>query len=302
MGNSNLRDSRVQKLDEFYTRREDIAKELANHADAFIGKTVYCNCDSPDSNFLHYFKDNFKILGLKRLMASCCRKGGRGILSEYDGVTERKVLLPGDGDYGSCECLSLLQECDIVVTNPPFSKMNEYLPMLIASGKQFLILGSLNHLTMRHIAKLFFEQKMFHLGRRFGHFWFSVPDDYEAKGTDYKEDENGRKWRRIGACCWFTNIPDEAERPPLKLAKSVNDGGYARYDGTDIINVDKVDDIPGDYGGVMGVPITYLARHCPSQFSILGVAGPGRFVGACRCFTRIGGRSTFPRVLIQRVS
>lgn len=147
-----------------------------------------------------------------------------------------KTPLEGDGDFRSPECLELLKACDIVVTNPPFSLMKEYLPLLINSGKQFIVLGNTNYATFKEIFTYFKENKAW-LGHNSGHFWFRVPDYYEEKSTDFKIDQQGSKWRRMGNICWFTNMDIEKRHEPLELYKKYNPKEYPRYDGYDIINV-----------------------------------------------------------------
>ena len=179
------------------------------------------------------------------------------------------TLLNEDGDFRSRECIALLNECDIVVTNPPFSLMKEYIPLLAESGKQFLVLGNMNHITFKEIFHYFRENKMW-LGYNAGHFWFKVPDYYEAKNTDYKQDEDGQKWRRLGNICWFTNMDIDIRHQPLDLYKRYTPETYPTYDTYDAIHINTVAEIPCDYDGVMGVPVTYLASHCNEQFEIVG--------------------------------
>ena len=299
-GNSNLQDSRNQKQDEFYTQYKDIEKELSHYNDAFCGKRVLCNCDDPEwSNFWKYFKDNYDSLHLERLTATHYEATEEpSYRLDYDGKHTIKTMLNGNGDFQSDECKRILEESDICVTNPPFSKMKCYLPYLITSGKQYLILGNLNHVTMKNITPFFLDGSCW-LGYESGHLWFMVPDDYEEKGTDYKQDENGQKWRRIGNCCWFTNISISKNKPFISLTKSIKTDKYEKYDNYDVINVNKVDDIPFDWDGVMGVPITFLSRYCPEQFQLLGLANSNRYIGY-PCITRINGKNKYQRVLIRR--
>lgn len=179
------------------------------------------------------------------------------------------TCLKGDGDFRSEECLQLLHECDIVVTNPPFSLMKEFLPLLINSGKQFLVLGNTNHATFNETFKYFKENKVW-LGYNSGHFWFLVPDYYEEKQTDFKIDENGKKWRRMGNICWFTNMDIEKRHQPLDLYKKYSPEEYPTYDTYDAIECSRYNEIPMDTDKIIGVPITYLAYHCDEQFEIVG--------------------------------
>lgn len=190
---------------------------------------------------------------------------------EYLLKNDKNVLslLQGDGDFRSEECLRLLEECDIVVTNPPFSLMKEYLPLVAESKKMFLILGNMNHVTFKEIFHYFKDNKMW-LGYNSGHFWFKVPDYYEEKRTDYKKDLSGQKWRRLGNICWFTNMDIDIRHQPLDLYKRYSPEKYPTYDTYDAIHVEFYNEIPIDTDKIMGVPVTYLAYHCDEQFEILG--------------------------------
>ena len=178
------------------------------------------------------------------------------------------TLLKGDGDFRSPECMELLNECDIVVTNPPFSLMKEYIPLLAKSGKQFLVLGNMNHITFKEIFHYFKDNKMW-LGYNSGHFWFKVPDHYEAKGTDYKQDESGQKWRRLGNICWFTNMDIDIRHQPLDLYKHFDISSNPEYDNYHAFFVSTIADIPCDTDEPLAVPITFLSSYSPDQFEIL---------------------------------
>lgn len=179
------------------------------------------------------------------------------------------TTLKEDGDFRSKECLDLLDECDIVVTNPPFSLMKEYVPLVMEKGKKCLILGNMNHITFREIFH-YFKNRNLWLGYNSGHFWFRVPEHYEEKATDFKIDEQGQKWRRMGNICWFTNMDIDIRHQPLELYKYYSPEEYPTYDTYDAIHVNYYSEIPADTDKVMGVPITYLAHHCDEQFEILG--------------------------------
>lgn len=199
------------------------------------------------------------------------------------------TLLQGDGDFRSKECLDLLNECDIVVTNPPFSLMKEYIPLITSLNKKFIILGNLNHITLSEIKPIVLKGDLW-LGYKSGHFWFKVPDYYEAKGTDYKQDENGQKWRRMGNSCWFTNFDLPKRHIPLDLYSKFKSEKYPSYDDFDAIECGICKEIPEDYFGTIGVPITYLPYHCSEQFEILEIVTP-----------KINGKSKYKRLLIRRV-
>ena len=198
------------------------------------------------------------------------------------------TLLEGDGDFRSAECLELLKESDIVVTNPPFSLMKEYIPLMMNMNKQFIVLGNLNHITLSEIKPYVLEGEMW-LGNNCGHFWFKVPSYYEAKGTDYKEDENGQKWRRMGNSCWFTNFDLPKRHIPIDLFAKYKTEKYPNYDDYDAIECGICREIPEDYFGIIGVPITYLPYHCAEQFEIIEIVTP-----------KINKKSQYKRLLIRR--
>lgn len=179
------------------------------------------------------------------------------------------TMLDGDGDFRSLECLELLEECDIVVTNPPFSLMKEYIPLIMERGKSLLVLANMNHITFRETFHYFKDRKIW-LGYNSGHFWFKVPDHYEEKQTDFKIDDTGQKWRRMGNICWFTNMDIQIRHQPLDLYKRYSPEEYPTYDTYDAIHVERYNEIPMDTEKAMGVPITYMAYHCEEQFEILG--------------------------------
>lgn len=198
------------------------------------------------------------------------------------------TLLDGDGDFRSPECMALLEECDIVITNPPFSLMKEYIPLMIRMKKQFIILGNVNHITFSEVKPFILNETMW-LGYNAGHFWFRVPDYYEAKGTDYKQDDDGQKWRRMGNSCWFTNFDLPKRHIKLDLFAKYKPDKYPKYDDYEAIECGTYKDIPEDYFGVIGVPITYLPHHCSDQFEILEIVTP-----------KIDGKSKYKRLLIKR--
>lgn len=198
------------------------------------------------------------------------------------------TLLNEDGDFRSNECITLLNECDIVVTNPPFSLMKEFIPLLMKSDKKFIILGNVNHITLSEIKPFVLNNSLW-LGYTSGHFWFRVPDYYEAKGTDYKQDEYGHKWRRMGNSCWFTNLDIPKRHIPLDLYAKYSDEKYPHYDDFDAIECGTTKAIPEDYYGMIGVPITYLPYHCTDQFEILEIVTP-----------KINNKSKYKRLLIRR--
>lgn len=189
------------------------------------------------------------------------------LLRSVDG---KPTLLNGDGDFRSAECIELLKEADIVVTNPPFSLFREYVAQLMKYDKQFLIIGSQNNVTYKEIFPLLKDNKLW-LGYKSGDMAFTVPDSYEARETRFWIDENGQKWRSLGNICWFTNLDIQKRHEELILFRNYSPEEYPNYDNYDGIEVKKVVDIPCDYYGIMGVPITFLDKYNPDQFEIIGI-------------------------------
>ena len=181
------------------------------------------------------------------------------------------TALKGDGDFRSEECMALLNEADIVVTNPPFSLMVEYLSTLLSRGKSFLVLGNINQAIYADLFPFVQNEKLW-LGANSGHFWFRVPDHYEPKATDYRQDPDGQKWRRMGGICWFTNLDHKKRHERMVLVQKYSPERYPHYDNFDAIEVSRTVDLPEDWDGVMGVPITFLDKFNPEQFEIVGAA------------------------------
>lgn len=291
MGNENLTKANKAKEDEFYTQLSDIENELRHYKDHFKGKTVLCNCDDPRvSNFFHYFSFNFEQLGLKRLITTCYKNQERDLFSEnnseraiyleYNGdkngnrvpdVDEIGIkALKGDGDFRSAECIELLKQADIIVTNPPFSLFREYLEQLIKYDKKFLIIGNQNNVTYKETFKLIQENKVW-LGYKYGNMEFRVPKYYPPRVSRFWIDASGQKWRSMGNICWFTNLDIKKRHEDLILYKTYkgNEEDYPTFDNYKAINVDKTSDIPMDCEEPMGVPITFLDKYNPEQFELL---------------------------------
>ena len=209
------------------------------------------------------------------------------------------TLLEGDGDFRSAECVELLKQSDIVVTNPPFSLFRDYMAQLMDYGKEFLIIGNLNAVKYKEILPLFMTDKVW-LGNNAGHYWFMVPDTYEEKKTDFKIDETGQKWRRMGNICWYTNLDIEKRHEDMTLFREYSPSAYPKYDNYDAIEVSYTADIPCDYYGTMGVPITFMTRHSPEQFSIVGVlnSGSGNEYDYAKAILK--GKQLYTRILICR--
>ncbi|SJZ86409.1 Adenine-specific methyltransferase EcoRI [Treponema berlinense] len=226
-------------------------------------------------------------------------------LSDVEWLLKNKnntrELLKGDGDFRSAECIELLKEADIVVTNPPFSLFREYVAQLVEFKKDFIILGNQNAITYREILPLIRDNKIW-LGYNSGHFWFKVPDSYEEKATDFKIDENGQKWRRMGNICFFTNLDIEKRHEDMVLFRNYTPEAYPKYDNYDAIEVSKTVDIPCDYFGVMGVPITFMDKFNPSQFEILGDSRYHDGQDFSDDINVINGKTLYRRILIRRIN
>ena len=228
---------------------------------------------------------------------------GRVDLADVEWLikNEKNVLtkLKGDGDFRSAECEKLLDDADLVVTNPPFSLFREYVAQLMEHKKQFLVIGNMNAVTYREIFPLIKDNKVW-LGNKAGHFWFKVPPHYEEKATDFKIDENGQKWRRMGNICWFTNLDFEKRHEKMLLWKKYTPEEYPKYDNYDAIDVSRTADIPCDYFGIMGVPITFMAQYNPAQFEILGDTRFHDGSNISNDINIINGKTKFRRILIRR--
>jgi hypothetical protein len=280
--NLNLRKASTAKKDEFYTQLSDIENELKHYKEHFKGKTVYCNCDDPRvSNFFHFFSYNFEKLGLKKLIATCYKNQDMDLFSEnkseqaiylvYEGdKNDNKVpdpneigvkKLKGDGDFRSKECIELLKQADIVVTNPPFSLFREYVAQLIEHDKKFIIVGHQNAISYKEIFKLIKEDKMW-LGYGFkggaAHFINNHYVDYATAGNHQEG------MIRVSGVTWFTNLDISKRHEDLILYKTYNPKEYPKFDHYDAINVDKTNEIPIDYEGNIGVPITFLNVSTPA--------------------------------------
>lgn len=295
----NLQTAKLSKKDEFYTQLADIERELKHYKQHFKNKVIYCNCDDPRlSNFFHYFSYNFEKLGLKKLITTCYKNQDMDLFSqntseqaiylEYEGDTNGNNIpdpkeigikhLKSDGDFRSKECIELLKKSDIVVTNPPFSLFREYVAQLIENNKKFIIIGHQNAISYREIFKLIKENKMW-LGNGFkggaAHFINKHYEDYAAAG-DHIEG-----MIRVSGVVWFTNLDIAKRHEDLILYKQYTPEEYTKYENLDAINVNKTSDIPVDYKGLMGVPITFLDKYNPDQFEIigLGISNSGLEIG-----------------------
>lgn len=321
--NKNLQTARTSKKDEFYTQLSDIERELKHYKNHFKDKVVLCNCDDPRvSNFFHFFSYNFEKFGLKKLIATCYKnqemdlfsenKSEQAIYLEYTGdKNENNVpdveeigikYLQGDGDFRSKECIELLKQADIVVTNPPFSLFREYVSQLVEYDKKFVIVGHQNAISYVEIFRLIKENKLW-LGYGFnggaGHFINTHYENYATAG-DHKDG-----MIRVSGVHWFTNLDINKRHEDLILYKTYNENEFPKYDFYDAINCNKTKDIPMDYSDNIGVPITFLDKYNPEQFEIID--GIGRYSlidGATektrgKYLTKINGVKTYARVIIR---
>lgn len=288
--NTNLHRAKREKNDEFYTRYEDIANEVQHYKEHFKGKSVYCNCDDYRfSNFVKYFKDNFDALQLRYLTATNYDIGDGAYIYIYNGRKETIYPLVGNGDFRSDECVQFLKCCDIVCTNPAFSLWREYFKQLMDYNKKFLIVGSQNVITYKDVFP-YIKNDCLWLGMN------AVKEFAQPNGNV----------KKFGNVCWFTNIPNEKRNRPLDLSKRYNSKDYPKYDNFNCIEVRKTREIPMDYDGVMGVPVSYLNYYCPSQFELVGWSSHndknmdgGYWLGG-RNDATIDGKVVYRRILIKR--
>lgn len=335
--NKNLHSAKTSKKDEFYTQLSDIEKELSHYKEHFKRKVVFCNCDDPRiSNFFVYFSRNFKKLGLKKLITTCYKnsqldafsqnKSEKAIYLEYTGAKNGDKIpspeeigiehLKRDGDFRSPECIELLKQADIVITNPPFSLFREYVAQLIEYDKKFVIIGNKNAITYKEIFKLIKENKMWVGNTPMGvDMLFDVPKDFAKKLIANKKE--GSSYRIVNGvvkgrsqAVWFTNLDITKRHEELIPYNKYNKKDYPKYDNYNAINVDKTKDIPEDYDGAMGVPITFLDKYNPEQFEILGMsasAGYNKevvgipFMGDKDARPLIKGKNTYARIFIHNL-
>jgi len=318
-----LNKAKTAKNDEFYTILSDIEKELKHYKSHFKNKVVFCNCDDPRvSNFFHFFSYNFEKLKLKKLITTCYKNKNMDLFSQHD--TERAIYLEyegdknknnvpdpeeigikqlkGDGDFRSQESIELLKQSAIVVTNPPFSLFREFISQLIKYKKKFLIIGTWNVITYKEIFPLIRDNKVWiglNSNRNFS--GFIVPKHYPLLGTEARIDENGNRIVSSNNTCWFTNLDNAKRHEELILYKKYNPEEYPTYDNYEAIEVSKTNDIPIDYKGIMGVPITFMNKYNPDQFEIIGCnrgidQDPNGIYGRG---SYLNGKETFKRLFIR---
>ena len=290
--NANLHKAKDAKNDEFYTQLTDISKELMHYKQHFKDKTVLCNCDDPTlSAFWKYFHLNFSALGLKKLISTHYDKTQPTYKMEYTGGNDNdievgvKTSLEGNGDFRNQECLDILDEADIVVTNPPFSLFREYVAVLMEHEKKFLIIGSLNAVKYSECFPFIMNNQMW-LGNNNVHN-FMQPD-----GTV----------KKFGNINWYTNLDFAKRHEKIILWKEYNDKEYPKYETYDAIEVSKVTNIPVNYNGIMGVPISFMSKYNPEQFEIVGEFNHGSDNIFDLAKPIINGKELYPRIAIRRIN
>ena len=350
-GNAKLNHAFIVKKDEFYTQYEDVEKEMLNHRKLLKDKSILCNCDDPfESAFFHFFAVNFNDLELASLTSTCYTEsslagkeypleGGAGAYKAVvtkapdetivrpDGSLDLESLfsmpgnylahLAGDGDFRTDECKALLREADIVATNPPFSLFREYISLLESHKKDFIILGNMNATTTKEIFPLFRDNEVWYgESIRSGDRKFFVPDSYPLNATGCGIDNNGRRFIRVKGVRWFTNLKTSRSHASIDLNRLYNKDEYPFYENYNAIEVGRTQNIPMDYEGVMGVPITFLDKYNPGQFEIIMLAnGNARTNVSPKTLSEvnyrkhpedrggvgmINGRRAYARILIRR--
>ncbi len=351
--NAMLNHAFIVKKDEFYTQYQDVNREMVKYPAKLLGKTVLCNCDDPfESAFFRFFVLNFAELGLAGLTSTCYvgsaiagreypLEGGTGAykavvtevpdesLARPDGSLDLETLfampgnslvrLAGDGDFRSTECEALLEAADVVATNPPFSLFREYMNQLARHNKDFIILGNMNAVTYKEVFPLFRDNKVWYgESIRSGDRKFNVPDSYPLYATGCGIDESGRRFIKVKGVRWLTNLDNGKRHEPIELTCSYLPDEYPRYENYDAIEVGRTQNIPADYDGIMGVPITFLDKYCADQFEIIMLAnGNTRTNVDHKTLEKVGyrkhpsdkggvgiinGKRVYARILIRRKS
>lgn len=284
LSNIRLRQAQKNRYDEFFTQIEDIDAEIAHYIEYLRDKTIFCNCnDYEETNFYRYFKDNFLRLELKKLIATKYEITGKPSykIEICNDLIVKKMQLKGNGDFRSDECIELLKQSDIIITNPPFSLLQEYIMQLTSFNKKFIILGNINAVTYKRVFPLIIANKLFvHKNNNKSNMSF-------INSSKQKID--------LGGCRWFTNININLKNSFLNLCKEYIPEKYPKYDNSDIINVNKVSDIPADYDGIIGVPITFLDKYNNNQFEIVGCSTTNKLK------LYINGKEFYKRLFIKKI-
>ena len=325
--NKSLGNAKKNKENEFYTQLTDIEKEMRHYKKYFKNKVILCNCDDPrESAFFKHFAMKFNDYKLKKLIATCYKSKNPDRFSKndsrcsvwqtYEGELkpdgspnlDKRLIrkMKSDGDFRKEECIEILKEADIVVTNPPFSLFREYIEQLVKYKKKYIVIGNINAINYKEIFPLIKNYKMWQ-GNNAGDMKFKVPSHYPPRNTRYWQDEDGQKWRSFGTMCWYTNLDIKKRHEDLILFKKYSKKEYQKYDNYDAINVNKTQEIPIDYKGVMGVPISFMNKFNPDQFEIIGIIA-GNIKGLAGIPSNIGkdgpyinGKLKYGRILIKQV-
>ena len=318
--NNDLNAAKAGKNDEFYTSLTDIEKEVCHYWPYFEGKKVLCNCnDALHTGFATYFALQFEHLKLKELICTtfAMNEGEHGVVYRYRGdkngnnvpdIDEwEQTPMEGNGGFNTPEGLALIDEADIIVTNPPFSLFREFISTMIEHDKKFLIIGNMNAVTCKEIFPLFKENKLwFGVTIHSGDRAFNVPDDYPLEAAGCGVDDNGKPFIRVKGVRWFTNLDHKKRHEEFLLYKKYNEEEFPQYDNYKAIEVSKTCDIPMDYEGVMGVPISFLDKFSPDQFEIIGITENADYlkpfyVEGCKTYHRgiINGQVKYARILIR---
>ena len=303
--NANLCEARKNKNDEFYTLYEDIEAEVMKYREQFKDKVVYLPCDDPGekkSEFWKFFVNNFDAFGLKKLIATHYEENGKAYKIWIDGDTSNDGFvddgdaqqedLQGNGDFRSPECIAIMNECDIVCTNPPFSLFRSFVDTILKANKQFLIIGNQNAFTYKEIFKLIKENKI----------WtgYNMVKEFNQPDGSIK---------KFGNVCWFTNMKTTKREEEFVFTSEYNSINYPKYDNYDAIEVSRLVNIPDNYYDVMGVPITFINKYNPNQFEILGHTTSSdkspeveklRTNPKYRSAGRINGKAKYHRIFIRR--
>lgn len=289
--NTILQEAKKNKNDEFYTRYEDIAKELPYYKEQLANKIIYCNCDNPKySNFYKFFKDNFHEYGIKSVIATYFNPDSYTYKTVFDGRNEIITELDGYGDFRSPVCVDILQECDVVITNPPFSLFREFVKLMCEYNRKYLIIGNIGAISTQYIFALLKNGKI-NIGYSIHSHGmdFIVPNEYDLYAWEHRIDDSGIKYINVKGVRWFTNLDVKNNFIPLTLTKEYNSDEYQKFDDINAINVAETGSIPKDYYGLMGVPISFIDRYNPDEFELFDTFSP-----------HINGKQQFKRIFIKR--
>lgn len=299
--NRNLNAAKSAKNDEYYTRYEDIAKAVSCYESSFRGKVVFCNCDNMEwSNFPKFFCDNFVKLGLKMLICAHLNDTSEGFATVFDGENYKNYPIDGDdggmaGDFRSLDSTKLLDKSDIVVTNPPFSLFRDFVDLMFEHGKKFLIVGHLNGVKYANVFPRLKNNEMWVSPTPISNFWINSTEVTNPKIQ--KKDDSGYVYQHFGNTCWYTNLGYIPGDKPFIPTKHYTPDAYTKYDNYDAID-SKTNDIPMDYDGVIGVPISFMQKYNPDEYELIGTLGAGGEFNYGKAL--INGAEKFPRILIRR--